>query len=188
MAKARATFAVNPELLKIARGDPNGGVAQAIRQALVDVALEWKNRTLPKHFLPDAPQRYAGRYTPRSFLYTVRKSKPHTVDGVRYPGVTGPMRYTGRMERTLTGTPPTIGGKLGTRSISVTLRTAHARALNLWGGGGRKHNFQRELTAVSAAELNDMAGYFQERLAAHVLPALQAGAAQMRPVIIEAAA
>lgn len=186
VASARSTFAVNPELLKLARGDPDGEAGRAIRGALVEVGLIWHKDHLPRHFQPNAPQLYPGAYTPRSKGYSLRKAKPHRVDGVLYPGTSGPMRYTRRMEKTLLENAPNVSSKLNSRSISVTLRTAHARALNLWKGGSRKHNFQRELTALNDQDMRWLSYWFQKELSARLPVALEWGASRWATKAYEA--
>ena len=115
----------------------------------VAVAEQWHQKTLPDHFLPRAMDRYG--YAKRTARYQTYK--------VRKTGQGNPMVFSGDMKRELERTVRITSLK---SRLDVRLRMT-ARAVNLWpAGGGRKHDFPKDLTATTDDERQAMAQAIQE--------------------------
>jgi len=151
MAKALATFGVNPLLLGLARrrGSEGERAARVIREALTRGLLMWHRKMLPGHFKPPATVKYAADYTPRAKHYERDKQEEK--------GHRKPMVFSKKMRDTVLGNTPATKASAQGRSVRVQLQLAWHEHMKYWRGRrvtrrGATHNFDREMTAVTPAE------------------------------------
>lgn len=161
MAKAVATFGVNPMLLGLARrrGPAGDRVSKVLREAVGRALLMWHREILPGHFEEQATIKYAGDYTPRAKHYKRRKQreKKHRK----------PMVFSKRMRDTVLGRAPTIKANVQGRSLRVQLRLAWHEHIKYWRGRrvtrrGATHNFDREMKAMNRADLEKIRRVIEE--------------------------
>ena len=139
------------------RGVLMADFAAATRQAQIEALVAWKDGTLDKHFLEGAPSAYKGAYRSRSPKYKKRKRGTY--------GHNRPMEFTGTFRKTITLRKGIISARASGGSKRATMKLPHARAANLWGGGGRKHDFHESITAMNKGELYKIARFVEKRVA-----------------------
>lgn len=150
MAGSKAIFGVPQALLDTAEGGGRtGGLVACAQQALLEAAQAWHKGTLKLHFEAGASARYPGAYMPLTRRYQLRKFRKF--------GRQAPMVWSGRMRDELLSRTPTIAGKsVRTRAEVKLYLISTARAMNLWKGGSRKHDFEKQLTAINDEELSQI--------------------------------
>lgn len=169
MARARAELEMNPVIYQAGRSRRNGGpIREIAKRAFIEFGKYWWDQILPKHFKWIWMAKY--RQTPRSPAYDRAKERKF--------GHRDPMVYSGKTRDALLGSRPYFKSREGS-SLRVTLvfprvnTTRRARRadgksavnpMSYWRGqhatrSGRRFDFEKELTTITANELKLGAEY-----------------------------
>jgi len=122
-----------------------------LAEALVEMAEHWHQHYLPRHFEPNAAQRY--RYERRTIKYNrwKRRVRGEAIDLVNEK----------KMKNELLSSIQITPGKKG-----VTIKL-HARALNFVGRAGYP-DMKAEVTKITKKELAELGRFVKEKLADYI--------------------
>lgn len=146
----------------LARAIEPGGLARvfvrAVRKALHDAGIYWRDNVMKRHFEFSAHKRYG--YAKRVVSYEIRKAKKY--------GHRRPLEFSGEAKAQILGFKRQVSVRRGGQDFVVRVPFSAPKHFFQINPRGQQINKPKELTAINEEEIKELALFIDERVGVHL--------------------